>query len=114
MSKALARRPKHSRSLGHPRKSRENPISPLGTGLLVVGGGAALGGLVGGLMTGTGGIVGGMQQGIGYAAIGGLVVGLLSQPVREGALAVAGIGLIADVGLGIGQTAAAALAPKAA
>jgi hypothetical protein len=89
-------------------------MTPLWTGVVVTLLASAAGGLWGGLATGTGGIVGGIEQGAALAGIGGLIVGLLSDNLREGAFAVAGVGLLTELGLGIGVGVAGYLAPKPA
>ena len=113
MSKALARRPKHSRSLSRSR-ARENPMSPLTTGIVVVVGAGVVGAIYGGLSAGTGGILGGIEQGASLAGLAGLVTGMLSPELRDGAFAVGGVGLLADLLLVFGQNIYAYFQPAKA
>lgn len=89
-------------------------MSPLGTGILLAGLAGAIGGIWGGLSTGTGGIVGGIQQGLDLGAAGGMIVGFLSPEARDGAFAVAGVGLLSTLAISMVTQASAALAPKPA
>jgi hypothetical protein len=114
MSKALARRPKHSRAATRYRGARDNPMSPLMTGIVWVLLGGIAGAIYGGLQTGTGGIFGGVEQGAALVGIGGLITGLLSPEMRDGAFAVGGVGLLTELVLGIGQGVYTYFQPKAA
>lgn len=114
MSKALARRPKHSRSMSR-RHARENPtMSPLMTGIVVTLLAGGVGALYGGLTMGTSGIYGGIEQGAVLAGIGGLITGMLNPAMREGAFAVGGVGLLSELLLGLAGGVYAYLQPKPA
>lgn len=111
MSKALARR-KQSRSMSRYRHARENPMSPLTTGIVVTLLAGAAGGIYGALSGGT--ILGGVEQGAVLAGIGGLIVGMLNPAIREGAFAVGGIGFLTELALGLAGGVYAYLQPKPA
>jgi len=119
MSKAVAKhktratapaRPKKAH-LTRSREAKENPeMGPILGAVLfaaVLGAaGATYGAATGGGATGA---VGSASQIVGWGALGGLIIGLLSPEWRDGAFAVAGVGLIADVALNL---LSAAITPK--
>jgi hypothetical protein len=92
MSKALARRTHHSMR----RRARDNPMSAVGAGIGInaaAGGAGAIVGAAASSWSGAG-AWSGFQTGLGYATLGGLIVGGLSTRARDVGFATMGIGFI--------------------
>lgn len=87
------------------RRSRHNPMSPVGSAVtnnvVLGGGGAAVGAAMG--TTGARGSAAwnGAGTGLGLATLGGMVVGFLSPRHREAAFATAGVGFVGLIGVGL-------------